>query len=355
MMIDIREHGGNFGGGKYRKGSKVFLSNTETKTLSTESMAEIGWDYLVNKLIVHYDGSYTVLWQTAGYQWITGYDKGGNQLFSFNPLGTNTYTIPYVLKHTNGKYYVLTSATNLYEYIGTGSSMTLLFNNANFSTSVFYIYQGQGNNIVLVDSANAFRFNVVDIVTKTVIKTVFATNPPSTIQVNDFKVFGGMLYIKNGGNLGQFTEITLNAETTTPACRNSPTSYYAIGLGVSNNYLVSYRTDNNKVLVLRRSDFSLVWETANGGGVSNGFYISETEGKIYFYTSIGSGYDTNGVAIYNMTTGVLLSSQILMGNAATKLVDGIEEGEFFVGTSKTSGSQTMRMVHRIRNFFKLSN
>jgi hypothetical protein len=112
-MVDIREHGGPYGGGKYGLNSKVFLENTDMTAPLIRSKHYLGYGYGSHTVypdskndcaIIYYaTGSAMKLRKIAG-NGTTIYDKTITST-------TSSYGSICLLEHSNGNIYLILRLT----------------------------------------------------------------------------------------------------------------------------------------------------------------------------------------------------------------------------------------------------
>jgi hypothetical protein len=281
-MIDIRDHGGQFGGGKYRKGTKIPVGNTDLKLMPYEIITNLGWNQSIENVCVHHDKSFTIIYRAGTYWWIRGFDSNGQVIFDFCPNSTEN-PIHYVMKHSNGKYYIQLYQS-IYEYSGSGSSVTWKMSIASFNVKGF-MYELNGKIIIFTGSV----FYVINTTTWQLEQTISPANSPSSASMNDFKVFNGFIYAKTGFYHGEIIEIPYDIlNTPSPSFRKSST-FFGACIGVSNNYVAVYNTATAKLDIFNRSTFSLI-KSLNVAYTNyyDGVFIEEENDAIIFITRGGS-------------------------------------------------------------------
>jgi hypothetical protein len=239
-MIDIREHGGAFGAGKYRKGSKINVLDLVDAAPYDKFLGSSGTSTIE---FAHANGYGQFLFKYNGY--VDFYAKNGRLSTTYAP--DCTWMIP--LKHLVGKY---VSLENGIFYLQNQPS-TRDTTKAGLSwggNGILLLSYEVGNKLVLV--FNTFWVTVINLDTWSMVYSGQMTN--TNDQTVDIYSWGhshldyanGIVYAKTGEYEGALISFPM---TDTPVYTSRVPSFYGSKLTV--NY------DGTKVFV-QRADTNLI-------------------------------------------------------------------------------------------------
>jgi hypothetical protein len=350
-IIDIREHGGPFGAGKYRKGSRIPIANTDLKSMPLEFLSSLANGYVIYDICVHYDKSFTVIYSQGSNWYIRGFDKNGQMLFDFCPTQVRIWSI---MKHSNGKYYMVFNYS-IYEYSGTGTSVTQKYNNNALNGTVF-MYELNGKIVCFTGS----QFLIVNPNTWVLEQTITPTNPPtSSLTVDDIKVFNGFIYAKYGGYYGPIIELPYDViSNPTPSFRKTG-DFYGSCIGVSNSYVASFNTATGKIDLYNRSTFAFIKSlsvTFTGTSGMDGLFIEEENDAIIW---INRGGNNNNDMVQRLRisngTNIIPITDLGGPNGGYVKYKEYDKQTYLISYGAWTGSYVIPYIGKLKSYVTIIN
>ncbi|MGO4890279.1 hypothetical protein ACJ2A9_21230 [Anaerobacillus sp. MEB173] len=299
-MIDIREHGGSFGGGGKRKNIPTAKTSFYyvSPFISVPSGAAA---HFINSSLPngHFFSSGNAS-TTTTHQLSFRNERG---------VGIGSYNITFVsapqqsapkvaTTDEQGNYYIIENARvhKINKNLASHTSLTT----TNIGFPVFAWFKDE--LIYILYSNNAIR--CINYETSTIIYTV---NGPSftytSYATRQAHMDGNYIYIKSGDTNGPIVRIRWDTISSSVFEFASGSSFFAQGLAVGENELYLNDTGNNLFRVYSKSTLGQIRTTSINGGADNLIYDKVSKNLLILYSNAIRFHDVSNNDVFIASTG----------------------------------------------------